>query len=218
MSDRSIVVESYTIGMVATNCYVCYRKDDTDAEGMHHAVVFDPADKGDRIYEALKNENIVVDLILLTHGHFDHIAGVDDLKRLSGAKVGCYEKELALCKDAYLNLSNDYGMHVTITPDILYKDGQVIEVAGMSFEMFATPGHTTGSCCFYCKEGGFVISGDTLFEGSVGRTDFPGGSTSELLNSIKTRLFELPDETDVYSGHGEPTTIGYEKTYNPFII
>ena len=127
------------------------------------------------------------------------------------------EKEQGLCNDLYLNLSNTFGSSVTITPDIVYYDEDIIETAGISCKLIATPGHTSGSCCYYFEENGILISGDTLFEESVGRTDFPTSSTSELVRSINEKLFCLPDDTLVYPGHGEMTTIGHEKEYNPFV-
>ena len=218
MADNKIQVGMITLGMIATNCYYLFRENSEDSEGYLHCIFVDPADEGERIYNALEEKKIKVDLILLTHGHFDHIGGVKELKELTGAEVGCYVKELALCKDPYLNCGNDYGLNVTVTPDNLYEDGELITAAGMTGRLLATPGHTSGSCCFYYEEDGILISGDTLFEESIGRTDFPTGSTSELINSVKEKLFCLPDETIVYPGHGELTTIGHEKLYNPFII
>ena len=218
MGDRNIQVGCLTLGMVATNCYFVFDENMEFADGKKHGVFFDPADKGDRIYETLTEKGFAVDLILLTHGHFDHIGGAEKLRELTGAKIGCLDKEVGMCNDAYLNLSNDYGMHLKIVPDITYKDGDIIEAAGLSFKVLATPGHTSGGCCYYCEEGSFVIAGDTLFEESVGRTDFPTSSTSELLRSINDKLFTLPDNTLVYPGHGETTTIEHEKEYNPFVL
>lgn len=218
MTKGSIKVGMFTLGMIGTNCYFVFDEAETDDDGFHHAIFFDPADKGQKIYDTLKENKILVDLILLTHGHFDHIMGAYDLKELSGAKVGAYEKEEALCRDPYLNLSNSYGLSTGVTPDILYKDGDVIKTASLSARVIATPGHTSGGCCYYFEDAGILISGDTLFEESVGRTDFPTSSTSELIRSVKERLFVLPDETVVYPGHGEVTTIGHEKRFNPFII
>ena len=218
MADKNIQIACMTLGMIGTNCYFVFDEARKDENGKMHGVLFDPADQGRRIYDTLTEKGFVIDLILLTHGHFDHIGGANELIELSGAKLGCHEKEQALCQDAYLNLSNDYGMHLKVKPDITYKDGDIIEAAGLSFKVLFTPGHTSGGCCYYCEEGKFVIAGDTLFEESVGRTDFPTSSTSELLRSINDKLFTLPDDTIVYPGHGETTTIGHEKEYNPFVL
>ncbi len=218
MGTKNIQVGCFTLGMVGTNCYFVFDDNCEDADGKKHCVFFDPADRGDLIYDKLTEKGYVVDLILLTHGHFDHIGGVEKLRELTGAKVGCHEKEVGMCNDAYLNLSNDYGMHLKITPDITYKDGDIIEAAGLTFKVLFTPGHTSGGCCYYSEEANIVIAGDTLFEESVGRTDFPTSSTSELLRSINEKLFTLPDDTYVYPGHGEITTIGHEKEYNPFVL
>lgn len=218
MGEHNIQVGCMTLGMVATNCYFVFDEKNVDSDGKKHGVFFDPADKGDKIYDTLTEKGFVIDLILLTHGHFDHIGGAEKLRELSKAKVGCLDKEMAMCNDPYLNLSNDFGAHCKVTPDITYRDGNVVEAAGLSFKVLATPGHTSGGCCYYCKEGNFVIAGDTLFEESVGRTDFPTSSTSELLRSINDKLFTLPDATLVYPGHGETTTIEHEKENNPFVL
>ena len=118
-----------------------------------------------------------------------------------------------------LNCSATMGESVfSLTPDKTFSDGDLIEAAGIEMEVIATPGHTRGSCCFYIKEAGILVAGDTLFEESVGRSDLPTGSMSQLVRSIKDRLFVLPDETLVLPGHGDETTIGHEKMYNPFVV
>lgn len=216
MGEKNVQVASMTLGMCATNTYFVFDENSKDENGKMHGILFDPADRGKMIYDTLTSKDFVVDLILLTHGHFDHIGGCAEVRELSGAKIGCYEKEMAMCKDPYLNLSNDFGTHLTIDPDILYRDGDVIEAAGLTCKLIATPGHTSGGCCYYFEKENILMSGDTLFEESVGRTDFPTSSTSELIRSIREKLFVLPDDTFVYSGHGEMTTIGHEKEYNPF--
>ena len=216
MSKHNIQVGVLTLGMIATNCYFVFDADRIDENGKKHVVVFDPADAGKRIFEELSKNDLVVDLILLTHGHFDHIMGIPELKELTGAKVGCYEKEAAICSDPHLNLSVSFGNNFGIKPDVTYKDGDIIEAAGLSFKLIATPGHTSGGCCYYIEDDNVLISGDTLFEESVGRTDLPTGSISQLKHSIAEKLAPLPDDTVVYPGHGASTTIGHERDYNPF--
>jgi len=125
-------------------------------------------------------------------------------------------EEKKICRTPELNLSAQMPPVVTIEADEWLTDGQTVETAGISFQVIATPGHTVGGCCYYCKEGGFLFSGDTLFEESVGRTDFPTGSMSSLVRSVKEKLFVLPEDTKVYPGHGDITTIGREKQYNPY--
>ncbi len=198
------------LGVCATNCYFLYNEGESDV------IVVDPADKGDQIYNALVDKDFVVKGILLTHGHFDHIWGANKLRELSGAKIYALDEEKALCEDASLNLSAQFGRADGVVADVYVKDGEEITIAGMICKVIATPGHTVGSCCFYFEEAGFLVCGDTIFEESVGRTDFPTGSSSRLIRSIKERIFVLPDEVKLYPGHGDSTTVGHEKMYNPF--
>ena len=199
------------LGICQTNCYFVYQEGSTDV------IFFDPADKGDYIYEKLQEKGLNVKGILLTHGHFDHIWGTDKLRELSGAPIYAYEAEKALCEDAITNVSDQVGRPYTVVPDYYVKDGEEITIAGMTGKVIATPGHTVGSCCYYFEEAGMLIAGDTLFQESVGRTDLPTGSMSAIIHSIKDKLFLLPDETKVYPGHGDVTSIGHEKRYNPFV-
>lgn len=205
-----IKIGRMTLGVCATNCYFLYR------EGSGEVIFVDPADRGADIYEALNKKGLAVEAILLTHGHFDHIWGAERLRELSGAKIYVLDAEQPVCRDAYVNVSAQAGRKATIEPDEWLTDGQKITFAGISLEVIATPGHTAGSCCYYVPEAGFLIAGDTLFEGSVGRTDFPTGSMSRLVHSIKEKLFLLPGETKVYPGHGEATSIEEEKKNNPY--
>lgn len=199
------------LGICQTNCYFVYQEGSTDA------IFFDPADNGDHIYESLRAKGFRVAAIFLTHGHFDHIWGSRRLRELCGAKIYAFEREKKLCEDAVQNVSEQAGRAYTVEPDVYLRDGEELTIAGMTCKLIATPGHTEGSCCYYFKEDGILISGDTLFQESVGRTDFPTGSMSAIVHSIKDRLFALPDETKVYPGHGETTDIGMEKKYNPFV-
>ena len=199
------------LGICQTNCYFVYR------EGSSQALVFDPADKGDYIYNGLKEKGFTVAAILLTHGHFDHIWGVEALKELSGVKVYAYEEEREVCENASVNVSKGAGRPCIVQADTYLKDGEERTIEGISFKLLATPGHTEGSCCYYFEDDKILISGDTLFQESVGRTDLPTGSMSTLVRSVKEKLMPLPEDVRVYPGHGEATTIGYEKQYNPFI-
>ena len=199
------------LGICQTNCYFVYQ------EGEKDVIFFDPADKGDYIYEALKEKGFQVAGILLTHGHFDHIWGTNKLRELSGAPIYAYEEEKVLCEDAAVNVSEQVGRPYTVIPDRYLKDNEEITIAGMTCRLLPTPGHTVGSCCYYFEADAILISADTLFQESVGRTDLATGSMSTLVRSVKEKLFVLPDDVKVYPGHGETTDIGHEKKYNPFL-
>jgi len=199
------------LGVCQTNCYFVYE------EGQKDVIFIDPADRGGYIYETMKEHGFNVAGILLTHGHFDHIWGSKELRELSGAKIYAFEDEKDVCEDSGNNVSAQCGRPYTVVADEYLKDGEEITIAGITCKLIATPGHTQGSCCYYFEEDGILISGDTLFQDSVGRTDLPTGSMSKLVRSVREKLFILPDEVKVYPGHGESTTIGYEKEYNAFL-
>ena len=204
-------VKSMVLGPVQTNVYFLINDETKET------VLFDPAYAGERIVKYLSDSGLTLRAIFLTHGHFDHITGVSSVCDALKVPVYAAEKEERLLSDGQLNESLEgYGYSVTVKPDVLLSDGQETEVAGMKIRMIETPGHTEGSCCYYHEEGKALFSGDTLFAGSVGRTDLPTGSMKQLLTSIETKLMSLPDDTDVYPGHGEFTTIGYERKWNPF--
>ena len=199
------------LGMCQTNCYFVYR------EGSSKVIFIDPADYGEQIFKAMKDNGFEVAAILLTHGHFDHIWGCSRLRQLTSAQVYAYEGEEDVLLSSDLNVSAGAGRACTVKANTLLKDGEEVTIEDMTFKVIATPGHTKGSCCYYFEEAKMLISGDTLFEESVGRTDLPTGSMSTLVRSIKDKLFELPDDVVVYPGHGDATTIEHEKKYNPFI-
>lgn len=199
------------LGVCQTNCYFVYE------EGKNRVIVFDPADKGGYIYDKLQEKGFTVEAILLTHGHFDHIWGVEELKERSGAKVYACEEEKEVCEQASVNYSENTGRACEIKADVYVKDGEEISAAGMTCRLIATPGHTKGSCCYYFEDDKILLSGDTLFQESVGRTDLPTGSMSALVRSVREKLLSLPEEVKVFPGHGEATSIGHEKKYNPFL-
>ena len=199
------------LGVCQTNCYFVYE------EGKNGVIVFDPADKGGYIYDKLQEKGFTVEAILLTHGHFDHIWGVEELKERSGAKVYAYEEEKEVCERAEVNYSENAGRSCEVKADIYVKDGEEISAAGMTCRLIATPGHTKGSCCYYFEADKILLSGDTLFQESVGRTDLPTGSMSALVHSVREKLLPLPEEVKVFPGHGEATSIGHEKKYTPFL-
>ena len=212
---KKIVLKCYVVGMIQTNFYYLHR------EGEKETIVFDPADYGKEIYEELTRQGLEISAILLTHGHFDHIYGVDALRKASGAPVYASALERDLLLDPELNTSIGYKS-CTVEADHYLIDGESVTKAGITLRMISTPGHTEGSCCYYIEgsETGsdpILLSGDTLFETSVGRTDLPTGDFHDLADSIRTKLYVLPDNTQVYSGHGGPTSIGYEKKHNYFV-
>ena len=197
------------LGQMQTNCYFVYR------EGVNEAMVIDPGSSGKHLYEKLTEHGFSVKRILLTHGHFDHIGGVDALRKASGAKVYALEPEKVLLQDPYVNVSAQMHAKVTVEADGFLQDGEELEYGGKKCKVIATPGHTIGGCCFYFEEAGMVICGDTIFAESVGRTDFPTGNMKKLLASIEDKIFTLPEDTKLYPGHGPATTVGHEKENNP---
>ena len=215
-----IKIGGMVIGPVQTNCYFIYR------EGSSDCIVFDAPDKGKEIVRRIDGAGLHIRALFLTHGHFDHMMGAQDLRLAAGSlaesrgeepvKIYAPSSEKEMLSDSSFNMTADMGQPMTLKPNVWLEDGQEIEIAGIKIKVLFTPGHTPGSCAFYIEEAGFLISGDTLFQESVGRTDFRGGSASVMNRSITEKLFTLPEETEVYPGHGPSTTIGHEKKYNPF--
>lgn len=206
----SIKIGGMCLGEVQTNCYFVY-----DSE-TNNAIVFDPADNGEGIYASLLAHDIKVVAICLTHGHFDHIMGANELRDKAGVKIYASKDEADLMQSEELNASLSFGYSYTVKPDVLLEDGEELDIEGIKFKMLATPGHTKGSCCYYFENEKLLIAGDTIFEGSCGRTDLPTGSASQISNSLKNIIMALPDDVDIYPGHGGSTTVGDERKYNPF--
>ena len=203
-------VKRRVLSACQTNCYYVYR------EGADDIVIIDPGSNGEIVYDDIKGLGFEkVAGILLTHGHGDHTGGARRLKELSGAKIYAYEDEAEIVKDPEKNLSGWFGTAYGFEADEYFHDKQTFTMAGVTFTVFYTPGHTKGGCCYYVEEDGVLFCGDTIFNGSVGRTDFYSGSINELARSIRDRILTLPDETKLYSGHGDRTTVEYERKYNP---
>ncbi len=199
------------ISGVSTNCYLLINEDSSDA------VLIDPAGDASEIKKMLERNKCRLRAVLLTHGHYDHIGAAERIKDEYGVKVYAGEQEKELLADPYMNLSGHMDReNITLSADEWLSDGQHISPAGFDILAIHTPGHTEGGMSYYVEEAGILFSGDTLFEGSVGRTDFATGSFSKIVSSIKGKLFKLPDDTKVFPGHGDCTTIADEKKYNPF--
>ena len=192
-----MTITTLPLGLYQTNCYILAESD--------RCLVIDPGDEAGKLLAFLEQNGLTLEAVLLTHGHFDHVGAVKNLAAETDCRVFLCEEELALPR--------------TMTAGSLYytdfyKDGDRLTLAGMTFEVLHTPGHTPGSVCL--RFGEHLFSGDTLFAGSCGRTDFPGSSPSDMTRSLK-RLSQLEEDLKVYPGHGEATTIGEEKRYNPYL-
>ena len=204
-------LQQCVLGPVYTNCYIAKNKETGEA------LIIDPADSPSKIELKVNAMGARPVAVLLTHGHFDHIMGVEAVREKYQIPVYACRQEEEMLREPSVNMTDRMRKPCSIVPDVFLDDLQVFEAAGFSIQMIHTPGHTKGSCCYYLKEEGVLFSGDTLFCGSVGRTDFPGGSASQIRDSLHRLLAALPDDTSVYPGHDTSTTIGYEKRYNPFV-
>lgn len=207
-----IKIANNIIGMCATNTYYCFN------EETKKGFIIDPAGSPERIIAAVEKYDFVPEGILITHGHFDHILAVEDIKAKYQIQSYAGETEKKVLNDTSMNLTSMVGEPFTMDADVYLKDGEEFELAGYRIRAIETPGHTLGGMCFYIESEDVLFSGDTLFASSVGRTDFPGGSMSQICRSIKEKLFVLPDSTKVYPGHMDTTTIAYEKANNPFVV
>jgi hydroxyacylglutathione hydrolase len=207
-----MIHEVIPVGPLQCNCSIL--GDETSRE----AIVVDPGDDIARIMALLARHNLIVKQIVITHAHIDHIAGAHRLKQLTGAPILYNQNDLPLVK--MMDVQAGWLSMPTPTvhaPDDTLDDGKLITVTGITGSILHTPGHTEGSVCLYLPDQTLLLAGDTLFAGSVGRTDLPGGDTRKLLASIHDRLLTLPDEVTVIPGHGPRTTIGAERISNPFL-
>lgn len=208
----NILIEEYTVGDVQTNCYFIVNPQTKEA------LIIDPGAQGSFLAGRIRDRGYQPVAILLTHGHFDHAGAADDLKKAFDIPIYAYEAEKRVLEDPRLNLTGMWAFKgERYQADKYVKDGDILELAGFTIKVLFTPGHTPGGCCYYFEGNKVLASGDTLFASSVGRTDFPEGSMSDLVRGIRDKLLNLPGDTEVLPGHMQRTTIAYERQYNPFL-
>ena len=212
----NLKLEQYVVGMVQTNCYVAIN------DSTQECFVVDPGASGKQLAGKIRQGGYMPVAVLLTHGHFDHAGAAATLAEEFGIPVYAHEAEADTLKDPQKNVSWMVGAKESYHADVYLRDGEELHLAGFFIKVIHTPGHTEGGCCYYLPEEEVVFSGDTLFAQSVGRTDFPGGSMSQIVRSIKEKLLTLTGnksdiDITVYPGHNEVTTIETERKYNPYL-
>ena len=206
-------VRSETVGLVQENCFIAR------PDGGDRAVVIDPGDEPDRLLAAIDELGVTVDGILLTHTHFDHVGAVAPLATATGADVWCPELEVPVLADIMAFVPwPGFGPFESYDADHTVKGGERLDLAGLSIDVLFTPGHSPGHVTYSVADEQALFSGDVLFQGSIGRTDLPGGDMGTLMRSIAGLLEQFPDDTTVYPGHMGITTLGRERQTNPFVI
>jgi len=205
-----LIIKTLVVGPIQANCYIL------GCEETLEAAVIDPGDEADRILHALAESSLTAKLIINTHGHFDHVSANKRLKEVTGAPILIHHLDAPML-DQLSSSAAAWGLAAddSPAPDREIKDGDEVTFGNITLTVIHTPGHTPGGISLYNED--YVFVGDTLFAGSIGRTDFPGGSFETLKESIQQKLFTLSDDLKVYPGHNQPTTIGEEKRFNPFV-
>lgn len=205
-----MIIERLEVGPFASNCYI------VGAETSHEGIIIDPGAEANRILKRVKDLGLTVKFIVLTHSHIDHIGAVKEIKEITKAELAVHSADArALQSRSPMGVLYRLSLQAAPPPDRLLKGGDSLEIAGLRLLVLHTPGHSPGGICLLGE--GVVFTGDTLFNFGIGRTDMPGGSTHQLMDSIHTKLMVLPDNTFVYPGHGPETTIGTERKWNPFL-
>jgi hydroxyacylglutathione hydrolase len=207
----SMIQKGLTVGLLEVNCYIL------GDEETKEAVVIDPGGDDDEILEALQNSGLKLKLIIDTHGHFDHVDANQPLKAATGAKIAIHEADAQMLAQPSAEALFFTGNRLrTSQADILLKEGDVLSFGKYRLKVLHTPGHTPGGISLVLEDHTYVYVGDLLFAGSIGRTDFPGGSFEALVEAVRTKIFPLGDNYTVFPGHGPVTTVGQERQYNPF--
>ena len=208
-----LMVRGIVVGVFQENCWVVGNRRTGEA------ICIDPGDQPDEILALARDMGVRIKLIANSHAHIDHILGVAGIHSATGAKFLLHEGDLDLLRNGFKSSAARFGLDITQgppDPDMFVKDGDIVEVEGLRLQTIGTPGHTPGSVSYYTE--GMLFSGDTLFRGSIGRTDLPGGSLEEEMTSICTRLLTLPEDTAVLPGHMDETSIAFERAHNPFVL
>ncbi|MDD2898688.1 MAG: MBL fold metallo-hydrolase [Desulfuromonadaceae bacterium] len=206
-----MIFESIAVGPLSVNCFI------VGCESSREGIVVDPGGDVELIISLVKKHKLTVHTIINTHGHFDHLGGNRQALKTFGARLLIHQADAPMLSRS-AEVARKYGLQGENSPeaDAYLTDGMDISFGTCRLKVLHTPGHTQGGCCLYFEDDRKIITGDTLFADSIGRTDLPGGSHEQLLESIRTKLFTLPDTVIAYPGHGPQTTIGHEKRYNPY--
>lgn len=196
---------------MGVNCYVAGDK--------NSVFIIDPGGNAEKICSFLSERSYKAKYIVLTHCHFDHILAAEEVKKRTGAEIVICKKEAGNLADPTVNMTNRFTRTpLSLSADVIVSENDTLSSGEHMFQVIETPGHTSGGMCLYCREEKVLFSGDTLFCGSVGRTDFPTGNQEDLICSIKTKLLTLPEDVRVFPGHEADTTIGFERRHNPYLV
>jgi hydroxyacylglutathione hydrolase len=208
-----MIIESFVVGMLQTNCYLL-----GDNE-THQAVVIDPGGDSERIAQRIQQLGLKLVAILNTHGHFDHIMDAWALQKRLGGEIYLHAKDKVIVQQSMAGMGSFFAPKHRLTGEKIdqnLEEGDSLVFGKIHMKVLETPGHTPGHVSFHLSDAGVIFVGDTLFSGSIGRTDFPGGSYDQLIRSVREKIFPLDGETVVHPGHGPETTVGHEKRTNPF--
>ncbi|PZC40573.1 MAG: Glyoxylase, beta-lactamase superfamily II [Chloroflexi bacterium] len=211
---NELMVKGLIVGVFQENCWIVGNKKTGEA------ICIDPGDEPNKILDLAKDMGVKIKFIANSHAHVDHIMGVSGIHEKTGADFLLNKNDLDLLQNGWKDSAKRLGIdfeQAPPDPTNYVSEGDNVEVSGLKLQVIETPGHTPGSVSYFCEEAGVLFSGDTLFKGSIGRTDFPGGNFNLEMNSICNKLLQLPEETVVLPGHMEETSIKFEKKFNPFV-